>query len=348
MKNLNDLIIESPNIPKDGLFVGYIYVFRNKINEKIYIGKTIELYTLRFNEHKYNAFTKLTKTYFYNALRKYGWDNFDRFVIYQTNYNNSKKEIDKIICEKEKFYINLFRSDCSDYGYNLTSGGDGICGYKFSEETKTKMSLTRSGENHWHYGKFNGYNAKKVLQFDLDFNFIKEWESSAEIARQLNYKTSNIIRCCSNDINTYKGFIWVHKEDYFEYFEGYLQKYKSRAKCKSNDKAVLQYDFLGNFIEEYISGGIAAKKYKCDGSTITGAAKGKFPQGKGFIWIYKEDFSEKLLQDYLFCEDESDLIYTVEDDLRYAINTGDVQYNDCELTFEISQDFIDEWKKLKQ
>lgn len=53
-------------------------------------------------------------------------------------------------------------------------------------------------------------------------------------------------------------------------------------------------------------------------------------------------------QDYLFCEDESDLIYTVEDDLRYALNTGDVQYNDCELTFEIPQDFIDEWKKLKQ
>lgn len=296
MKNLDDLVITNPIVPKDGMFVGYIYVFRNKINKKIYIGKTTELFKLRFNEHKYNAFTKLTKTYFYNALRKYGWDEFDKFVIYQTDYNNSKKEIDKIICEKEKFYINLFRTDCSDFGYNLTSGGDGVCGYKFSEETKAQMSKARSGENHWHYGKLNDYNSKKVLQFDLDFNFIKEWPSSAEIARQLNCKSSNIIRCCSNDIDTYKGFIWVRKENYFD---GYLQKYKSRAKCKSNDKSVLQYDFLGNFIEEYISGAVAAKKYKCDGSTITGAAKGKFPQGKGYIWIYKEDFSEDLLKDKL-------------------------------------------------
>ena len=36
------------------------------------------------------------------------------------------------------------------------------------------MSKARSGENHWHYGKLNDYNSKKVLQFDLDFNFIKE------------------------------------------------------------------------------------------------------------------------------------------------------------------------------
>lgn len=56
---------------------------------------------------------------------------------------------------------------------------------------------------------------------------------------------------------------------------------------------------MGNFIEEYISGAIAAKKYNCDGSTITGAAKGKFPQGKGYIWIYKDDFSEDLLRDKL-------------------------------------------------
>lgn len=63
-------------------------------------------------------------------------------------------------------------------------------------------------------------------------------------------------------------------------------------------------------------------------------------------WVNTE--LELSSQDYLFCEDESDLRYTVEEDLRYALNMGDVQYKDCDLTFEIPQDFINEWNKLKQ
>lgn len=63
---------------------------------------------------------------------------------------------------------------------------------------------------------------------------------------------------------------------------------------------------------------------------------------------YAETALELSPQDYLFCEDESDLRYTVEDDLRYALNMGDVQYKDCDSTFEIPQDFIEEWKILKR
>lgn len=52
-------------------------------------------------------------------------------------------------------------------------------------------------------------------------------------------------------------------------------------------------------------------------------------------------------QDYLFCEDESDLIETVKDDLICSLNIGDVKYKDCDIMFEIPREFIDEWKKLK-
>lgn len=52
-------------------------------------------------------------------------------------------------------------------------------------------------------------------------------------------------------------------------------------------------------------------------------------------------------QDYLFCEDESDLIETVKEDLRCSLNTGDVEYKDYDYTFEIPKEFVNEWKNLK-
>lgn len=290
---LQKLIIENPKKAKKDWFIGTIYVFYNKVNNKIYVGKTTEKFTSRFNEHRYNAFTKNTINYFYNALRKHGWDNFERYIIFQTDELNDKLFVDKIILEKETYFIEYFNSSNPEFGYNMTEGGDGICGYHHTEETKLKMSEDRKGEGHWNYGKFNSAG-QEVLQFDLDFNFIKEWPSAAEVERCEGYKASNISRCCSNDINTYKSYIWVKKS---EYYEGYLQEHKSRAKCKSNDKSVLQYDFLGNFINKYIS---CAEACRNIGKTnISSAAAGTDPQAHGFIWIYEDDFSEELLKSKL-------------------------------------------------
>lgn len=51
--------------------IGSVYLFRNKVNNKIYIGKTIGNYNTRFSTHKRNIKSKIN-TYFYSALRKYG------------------------------------------------------------------------------------------------------------------------------------------------------------------------------------------------------------------------------------------------------------------------------------
>ena len=144
------------------------------------------------------------------------------------------------------------------------------------------MSIDRTGEKHPNFGNRgkDAFNSIQILQFDLDFNLIKEWDSIVDAATYYNINSSNISMCCSNTIGTYKNYIWVKKNDYFE---GYLQKYKSRCKCKSNDIAVLQYDFLGNFIQEWISASEAARFYKADPSLISGAANGKFNQGKEFM-----------------------------------------------------------------
>ena len=287
------LIIQEPKKASEGTFIGSIYVFVNKETDKIYVGKTVQPYKLRWDSHKYNAFTKNTINYFYNAIRKYGWNNFDKYVIYQTKEFQDQDKANEIVLQKETFYINLFRSDSPEFGYNLTRGGEGICGYKHTDETRLRLSESHSGEKHWNYGNLNNKTSNVVLQLDLDGKLIREWPSMIEVCRQLGYKSGNISKCCNNKIGSYKGFIWVKKEDCCD---DYIQKYKSRAKCKSNDKEVLQYDFLGNFIASHISAAEASRTLNKKDSTMIGkAAAGKEIQAYQYIWIYKELYTDEIL-----------------------------------------------------
>jgi group I intron endonuclease len=121
-----------------------VYKVENKINGKVYIGKTIKSLTIRKNAHKQEA-KRMSPYYFHQAIRKYGFENFE-WVILQLAFNTEK------LSSLEKFYINLYNSNKRDKGYNLTNGGEGSCGYVPSEETKLKTSQTLKGRVPWNKG----------------------------------------------------------------------------------------------------------------------------------------------------------------------------------------------------
>lgn len=75
---------------------------------------------------------------FWRAIQKYGWENF-RHIILLDNLTKEKA------CEYEKYFINKYRSNDSNFGYNLTNGGDGIDGYKFSDEQRKQRSIKMTG-----------------------------------------------------------------------------------------------------------------------------------------------------------------------------------------------------------
>ena len=54
----------------------------------------------------------------------------------------------------------------------------------------------------------NGKLSKKVLQYTLDGEFIREWDSMIEIQRQLGYRISNISYCCQGKYKQSHGYIW--------------------------------------------------------------------------------------------------------------------------------------------
>jgi len=106
-----------------------IYKVINLINNKIYIGKTIQELNLRKLNH-YNQSTRGSQTNFHKALLKY---NKSDFLWEEIHRCSSIIELNKMEC----FYINKFNTyKC---GYNMTEGGDGGLTYRKGDELYQKI-----------------------------------------------------------------------------------------------------------------------------------------------------------------------------------------------------------------
>ncbi len=119
------------------MYNSIIYKATNKINQKVYIGKTTHGLEKRRKRHEDNSLNSKLNNYFYKAMRKHGFDSFKWEIIDRAN---TEKELNIL----EQFYI----ADYKEKGqvYNLTNGGDGISGFVFSEESKRKMSKAHKGK----------------------------------------------------------------------------------------------------------------------------------------------------------------------------------------------------------
>ena len=54
---------------------------------------------------------------------------------------------------------------------------------------------------------------KPVIQYDLNGNFIKFWNSQSEINRELNYNKGSISNCCNGKTKTAYGFKWQYAKE---------------------------------------------------------------------------------------------------------------------------------------
>jgi len=119
-----------------------IYQITNQINGKSYIGFTTRKIK-RITEHKHCDGTSPKLD---NAVKKYGWENFNHQILYM---GEDEQHTLKII---EPFFIQHLNTKHPN-GYNLTNGGDGILGYKHTKETRRKISIGHKGQIPWIKGK---------------------------------------------------------------------------------------------------------------------------------------------------------------------------------------------------
>ena len=164
---------------------------------------TIYKYTSRTSGMSYIGATRMTKVaragkngmnyvlhcpFFGDAIREYGWDDFD-YTILNTTESRELAEI------YEKEYISLYNTQWPN-GYNSSIGGfASALGCKKRQETKDRIA-----RGHW----------KKIVQMSMNGEVIEEYLSLTEASRKTGVPCSNISNCCKG---TYKrhsagGYLW--------------------------------------------------------------------------------------------------------------------------------------------
>lgn len=177
-----------------------------------YVGKTKNSLTKRYNQHLYTKQSKAKVTKWIKKLK-----------------NNNKKPIIELLdrcsfldwVNVERYWINQIKVWGFDL-LNITEGGDIGCeGYKHTQEAINRIKLlnSRPKSEEWIENIRKGQRKSKavpILQYGLDNNFIKEWESFYYAAIKIlpnNYKTAvkNIHACCNNKRKTAYKFKWKYK-----------------------------------------------------------------------------------------------------------------------------------------
>lgn len=124
-------------------------------------------------------------------------------------------EIKKAQCNDPE-YIEKLKERLKEYWSTHESTCKGI---KYSEERKQQMSQMFKGKpNPKNSGSGNGMygkpapNRRPVLQFDENWNLIKEWPGAGVAEKELSI--TNITRSCKNIGKKAGGFLWRYKDEY--------------------------------------------------------------------------------------------------------------------------------------
>lgn len=244
-----------------------VYMHVNKENGKTYIGITSLKPERRWRS---DGSGYVGCEYFYRAIQKYGWDNFEHIILFE---NKTKDEAEFL----EILFIKILLSNNRIYGYNISGGGNSTG--KISEETKIKISKTKTGKKFSEEAKksmkekrkkYIHPNSKKVF---CDGKIFKNGKECAEF-----YEISP--KVLGN---------WLRGRD------GMPQEYFDMGLCYigEQDKVKLRYEQIGgdgSNAKKVICGGIiydtlseVSDKYNIANSTISQWLTGKRPMPQEFI-----------------------------------------------------------------
>jgi group I intron endonuclease len=182
-------------------------MFRNKVNGKVYVGQTIKSFNDRFKGHRQALNKRYAKQlYFYKAVNKYGWDQFEKIILIEGDYTRSQ------LNDLEKEYISKYQSNNPSIGYNCNSGGQGGNLYFRTEEIKNRISNSLKGHSYnkgipkteEHKKKLSQKllelkgkglrwsTCKYCIQCDFQGNIIKVFDSAEQAGKELNINPGTI------------------------------------------------------------------------------------------------------------------------------------------------------------
>ena len=134
-----------------------------------------------------------------------------------------------------------------------------------------------------------------VIQFSINGDFIKVWNSVTEVCRSFGRRRGSGVRqCCNGTCRMAYGYLWRWRKD-FDEIPAHIDYDYTPAKI--SEKPVLQYSIGGFFIQEFPSVLSAAKEIqktnpKVSRANISNVCRGLKYTAYGYKWRYKEDIRE--------------------------------------------------------
>ena len=190
--------------------------------------------------------------------RGYRTNEYFTRAIKKYGWENFKHEIlvtgvsEKEAKEKEIFLIAEYKSNQREYGYNISSGGESRSGTKLTEDHKEKIRQGNLGK------KVSEETRRKLSE-----SAKRSWSNPehVEYMRKINTGANNKM---------------------------YGVKLTNEQKLLRKCKTVVQIDFNGFFVREFISIHEAYNVTKISRDSISKCCKGKYKQAGGYVWKYKE------------------------------------------------------------
>ncbi len=212
--------------------MAYVYKIINKLNGKIYVGKTTENLETRWSQHMY-ALKREDRNNrpLYRAMNKYGISNF---------YIECIEECDvSVLSEREQYWISFY--DSYKNGYNATMGGDGslLNDYDKIVDSYLKLGVIRDVAKEFNTSvdtvnrallnkgiiPMSGANVTKVKysikinMYSLGGVYLQTFNSFADAAkfisfqRNINYSLGiahHIRHVCKGIRRSAYGYIWAY------------------------------------------------------------------------------------------------------------------------------------------
>lgn len=104
-----------------------IYMHKNKINGKVYIGQTCQAPNDRWKNGKGYK----TQEKFYEDIQNFGWDNFEHYILLENLFSGEADEYEEVLIE-------FYDSTNSDKGYNTYKKN--YSGYHFADLWNDQIS----------------------------------------------------------------------------------------------------------------------------------------------------------------------------------------------------------------
>ena len=245
-----------------------IYKIINTINNKIYIGQSIDI-KRRWNDHK----SELRRNAHYNIYLQQSWNKYgeENFIFEVIEFN--KKFTNEDLNELEIYYIDKLKTFDNNFGYNLTIGG---C--------------------------YNEAKAKSVLQFDNLGKIIKEYKSTTEAEKETGINKETI-RSNANINKVGKsagGFVWMYRDDYDKY--GFNTDFYKNYSIKKCFKKVYQISLDGQILNIFNTIKETVEKTNINKKSIESCCDRNIIKSKtagGFIFCYEEEFIELGIENIL-------------------------------------------------